>query len=147
MDDESPAYRCPKCDLPLTTVRTGQGGVSWICAGCNGRAITLELLRRTFETEAINTLWRHTIEANNATGQRACPSCRRSMLVVPLADANSALIDICKGCHFVWFDDQEMEKLSPKTPAERRRLEGYDPGALRGPNWTTVAAELLNLQY
>ena len=145
MDDAPPYYRCPKCDLPLTTVRTGKG-VSWICAGCNGRAITLELLRRTFETDAINALWRHTVEANNATGQRNCPSCHRKMLVVPLTDTNSALIDICKACHFVWFDDHEIDNLhSRPTSTDSATRSGYDPGALVDPSWINVIGHFLKV--
>ncbi len=145
MDDDAVSYRCPKCDLPLTTVRTGKG-VCWMCVGCNGRAITLELLRRTFEPDAVNTLWRHALATNAGAGERSCPSCRRPMLVVPLAGENSVRVDICKACHFVWFDDHEIETLPPRPPsAEPPLLQGYDPGALVDPNWLNVLGHFLKV--
>ena len=146
MEDDAPSYLCPKCDLPLTIVRTGKG-VCWMCAGCNGRAVTLELLRRTFEPDAINTLWRHAVATNAGHGERKCPSCRRQMLVVPVADENSVRVDICRNCHFVWFDDHEIETLPTRPPSAKPQLQGYDPSALVGPNWTTVVGELLRLRY
>ncbi len=66
------------------------------------------------------------------------------MLVVPLADKNSALIDICKACHFVWFDEHEIERLSPRqTPPEPRLpADAYSPASLVHSKWNTVLGEL-----
>jgi len=46
---------CPRCNLPLKEVRMSHG-VFWACDKCAGRAITVELLRRTFTPESINPL-------------------------------------------------------------------------------------------
>jgi Zn-finger nucleic acid-binding protein len=69
------------------------------------------------------------------------------MLIVPLADQNSALIDICKACHFVWFDEHEIESLSPRQAAAEPRLsaDAYSPASLAGPRWSSVLGQFLNL--
>ena len=38
---------CPACRIPLTEMRTGTG-IIWRCEKCDGRAVGLQLLRRTF---------------------------------------------------------------------------------------------------
>ena len=51
---------CPACRIPLTEIRTGNG-IIWRCEKCDGRAVGLQLLRRTFTPESINPLWLHAI--------------------------------------------------------------------------------------
>ena len=51
---------CPRCNLPLKQVRMSNG-VFWTCDTCGGRAVGLELLRRTFTPQSINPLWLHAI--------------------------------------------------------------------------------------
>jgi ribosomal protein L37AE/L43A len=46
---------CPACRIPLTEMRTGNG-IIWRCEKCDGRAVGLQLLRRTFTAESINPL-------------------------------------------------------------------------------------------
>src|SRR5882762_3148066 len=46
---------CPACRIPLTELRTGNG-VIWRCEKCDGCAVGLHLLRRTFTAESINPL-------------------------------------------------------------------------------------------
>jgi membrane associated rhomboid family serine protease len=59
----------------------------------------------------INQLWQ---DARSGTdvGDRACPACDRKMKVVPLADTGNLYVDVCLGCHFIWFDPHEFEKVS-----------------------------------
>jgi Zn-finger nucleic acid-binding protein len=103
---------CPKCTLPLKQVRTWKG-IFWGCDQCNGRAITVELLRRIFTPESINPLWKHAISGEGISS-RSCPQCRKGMIEVNLSDEVTVRVDVCRQCHFVWFDSGETESLVPK---------------------------------
>jgi membrane associated rhomboid family serine protease/Zn-finger nucleic acid-binding protein len=103
---------CPRCNVPLKEVHTSQG-VFWACENCGGRALTVELLRRTFTPESINPLWLHAVSGEGKSG-RPCPSCRRTMLEVALSENAQVDVDVCQHCHFVWFDAREMDSLAPR---------------------------------
>jgi Zn-finger nucleic acid-binding protein len=110
---------CPRCNAMLQAVRTSHG-VLWACDKCRGRAVGLELLRRTFTPESINPLWLHAIRSEGQTSCR-CPSCQNPMLEVKLSDQAVIKVDVCRLCHFVWFDAHEVDSLVPRplkpTPA------------------------------
>lgn len=103
---------CPGCQLPLTQVRTSKG-IFWSCQNCGGRAIGVELLRHIFTPESINPLWLHAIRREGKSG-RLCPSCRNPMIEVALSDSANVNVDVCRLCHFVWFDARETESLVPR---------------------------------
>ena len=103
---------CPRCNLPLKQARTSQG-VLWTCGNCGGRAVGLELLRRTFTAESINPLWLHAIRSEGESSCR-CPSCRNPMIEVRLSDSAPIRVDVCRLCHFVWFDAHEADTLVPR---------------------------------
>ena len=103
---------CPKCSVALKQIRTSKG-IFWGCDDCNGRAITVELLRRIFTAESINPLWKHAISGEGISS-RLCPDCRESMIEVDLSDNTSVRVDVCRHCHFVWFDGGETDTLVPK---------------------------------
>ncbi len=103
---------CPRCNLPLKEARMSHG-VFWACDKCGGRAVGLELLRRTFTPESINPLWLHAISGAGKIGPR-CPSCRRPMIDVALSENTAVNVDVCRLCHFVWFDTHEVETLVPR---------------------------------
>jgi Zn-finger nucleic acid-binding protein len=88
-------------------------GVFWACDKCSGRAVGLELLRRTFTPESINPLWLHAISGEGKIGSR-CPSCGRPMIDVALSENTTVNVDVCRLCHFVWFDTHEVETLVPR---------------------------------
>jgi membrane associated rhomboid family serine protease/Zn-finger nucleic acid-binding protein len=127
MQDGS-ALLCPRCNVPLKEVRTSQG-IFWACENCGGRALTVELLRRTFTPGSINPLWLHAISGDGKSG-RLCPSCRKPMLEVALSENAQVDVDVCQHCHFVWFDAHEMDTLAPlqfpawapELPQEAREL-------------------------
>lgn len=104
---------CPACRTPLSETKLAHG-IFWQCDQCGGRALTVELLRRTFTPASINPLWGHAIENAGQPG-RPCPQCEQPMLSVTFSNADSPFIDICKKCHFVWFDRGEVETLQPQT--------------------------------
>jgi Zn-finger nucleic acid-binding protein len=111
---------CPRCNLPLKQVRM-PNRLFWACDTCGGRAVGLELLRRTFTPESINPLWLHAIKGEGKIGCR-CPSCAHAMIQVALSENAGINVDVCRLCHFVWFDMHEVEALVsrplPSTPAE-----------------------------
>ena len=111
-------FICPSCQLPLKETRTAHG-IFWGCDNCGGRAVTIELLRRTFTPECVNPLWLHAVQGEGTRG-RPCPECRNPMLAVPLSGAAAIDVDVCKHCHFVWFDRGEVDTLKPRPtpPAE-----------------------------
>ena len=112
---------CPKCSMPLKHIRTSKG-MFWGCDCCNGRAITVELLRRIFTSESINPLWKHAISGEGISS-RLCPDCRKSMIEVNLAEDATVRVDVCRHCHFVWFDGGETEALVPKPlPPAKKEL-------------------------
>jgi Zn-finger nucleic acid-binding protein len=103
---------CPSCRRQLDETRFAFGRF-WRCETCGGRAITVELLRRTFTAESINPLWLHAIASEGQMG-RPCPQCARQMLKVSFSDPGSMQIDVCRFCHLVWFDRGEVENLTPR---------------------------------
>ncbi len=110
--NDASALLCPRCNIPLKEVHTSHG-VFFACDKCGGRAMTVELLRRTFTPESINLLWLHAISGQGKSG-RLCPSCRKPMIDVALSDSAQVDVDVCQHCHFVWFDVHEMDTLAPR---------------------------------
>src|SRR5262245_62264075 len=45
-----------------------------------------------------------------------CPSCGQPMIGVVLPNRAEISIDVCKHCHFIWFDAHEVETLVPRQP-------------------------------
>src|SRR5215216_7507149 len=107
-------FLCPRCHAPLKEVRTS-GGVFYGCDVCGGRAVTIELLRKRFTPESINPLWLHAIRGEGRIGL-PCPSCRQPMIGVALTDRMEINVDVCRHCHFIWFDASEVETLIPRQP-------------------------------
>lgn len=103
---------CPRCSLPLKQEQVARRNF-WVCDNCSGRAVTLELLRQTFTPASINPLWLHAIRGEGTTGCR-CPSCRNAMTQVDLSENTAVNVDVCRICHFVWFDSHEIERLVPQ---------------------------------
>lgn len=109
--DPTGEFICPRCNQLLKDRRTAHG-IFWACDQCGGRAVTVELLRRTFTPESINPLWLHAIRGEGKAGA-PCPSCKKPMLEVPLSDSAKVDVDVCQHCHFVWFDGREVDSLVP----------------------------------
>ena len=103
---------CPACRVPLTEIRTGNG-IIWRCEKCDGRAVGLQLLRRTFTPESINPLWLHAIH-NEGRSARPCPSCGNLMIEVALDRSTGIKVEVCRICEFVWFDTGETQTLQPR---------------------------------
>ncbi|HEY6153308.1 MAG TPA: rhomboid family intramembrane serine protease [Candidatus Udaeobacter sp.] len=107
-------FLCPRCKVPLKEVRTS-GGVLYGCDVCGGRAVTIELLRKRFTPESINPLWLHATRSEGRVGL-PCPLCRQAMIGVALPNQAETYIDVCRHCHFIWFDAHEADTLVPRQP-------------------------------
>src|SRR6266536_3911360 len=107
---------CPACRIPLTEIRTGNG-IIWRCEKCDGRAVGLQLLRRTFTPESINPLWLHAIH-NEGSSARPCPSCGNAMIEVALDSSSGIRVEVCRICEFVWFDSGETQTLQARNRAD-----------------------------
>jgi Zn-finger nucleic acid-binding protein len=107
---------CPACRIPLTELRTGNG-VIWRCEKCDGRAVGLQLLRRTFTPESINPLWLHAIH-HEGRSARPCPSCGNATFEVALDNSSGIKVEVCRICEFVWFDASETQTLRARPLPE-----------------------------
>jgi Zn-finger nucleic acid-binding protein len=58
------------------------------------------------------------------------------MQEVTLSDAATVRVDVCRICHFVWFDAHETDTLVPRKIAPKPRksaLRPPEPGAYSDP--------------
>lgn len=107
-------FTCPVCGTPLEQMRL-EHGVFWACPQCGGRALSVELLGRTFAREAINPLWLRVLNGEGHPG-RNCPCCGYAMLEVDLTEKpETPAVEVCRVCHFVWFDAREIGELPPRA--------------------------------
>lgn len=108
-------FVCPRCRERLVRTKT-KHGVFFVCRGCQGRAVGVSVVRRMAGRKTAKDLWQaaNHPEARSGAG---CPTCHRQMASVPLpVEGREVPLDVCTGCHVVWFDPQELEQL-PEAPA------------------------------
>ena len=124
-------FSCPYCHAPLNKQRIPPLGLVWICPACQGRAMTLDLLRKTIPKSLIDHLWQQARVDDHHTGRR-CPACERQMAEVPIIPGENKTIcpDVCTTCYFVWFDPHEFEAL-PKLGPKSSDFEGLSEEAKR----------------
>lgn len=103
-------FTCPNDHTHLARIPTPHG-LTWVCATCGGRAVSVAVLRKTAIGPPITRLW---LAARNRAGRRGrpCPVCGRPMEEVA-GEAGGPPLDVCPSCHFVWFDAKEYELLPP----------------------------------
>ena len=116
-------FACPRCRRRLIRTQT-EHGVFYVCPGCEGRAVSLSVVRRMAGRQPVRQLWQ---EANREEARPGvgCPICHRTTVEVPLpVEGREVPLDVCVGCRFVWFDPQELEQLpeAPQPPGEEKPL-------------------------
>jgi membrane associated rhomboid family serine protease len=88
-------------------------GVFWRCAECEGRVFTVAVLRKQLEAGYVNRLWREALDGGGVETATTCPACERRMreVAAPRTESGSGSLhlDVCTGCHVVWFDVHELE--------------------------------------
>lgn len=105
-------FTCPN-DQQLLVRTPARRGVVWVCTSCGGRAAGVGVLRKTVDAKLVADLWTRARDGVTLTG-RPCPVCAQAMGVVSLdGNGTGPSVDVCRTCHFVWFDPQEFEVLHP----------------------------------
>jgi membrane associated rhomboid family serine protease len=88
-------------------------GAFWRCGSCEGRLFTIAVLRKQLVAEYVNRLWREARADDAVETPACCPSCANRMREVAApraqAAAGSLHLDVCTGCHVVWFDVHELD--------------------------------------
>lgn len=84
-------------------------GLFWRCPGCGGSALGLDLLRRTFRGEQLNDVWQRVVHEEGVLAA-PCPGCGNAMREIIAAGPP---LEVCRVCHFFWFDAGELQRLSP----------------------------------
>jgi membrane associated rhomboid family serine protease/Zn-finger nucleic acid-binding protein len=114
-------FSCPRCRTEMKKGRNSIGLV-WVCPECHGRAVTLEMLRPRVPVELVHQLWQRA-QSNRYPRVRSCPSCHRKMVEVPIDNTEiSEILDVCTGCHFIWFDDHEYQNI-PRLTAPKSEYD------------------------
>lgn len=118
---------CPRCYTSLAQIN-GKIGTVYDCAKCQGAAIGLPVLRRALVPSAITEIWSKTFSEESRVNLK-CPSCRRLMVEVTLEGTSTQPLelDVCRGCHFLWFDPNELEQIPEKPPHEPTLDERMPP--------------------
>lgn len=107
-----PMPACPICAKHLDTVRQREG-LFYLCAGCNGRALTISQIRRVSSDRLAARLLR-LIKLSRRQGERACPFCAQPMLMIQTQEPPLEL-DACRPCSVVWFDGPTYETVPEGT--------------------------------
>jgi len=77
--------------------------------------MALQVARKAIPRQAITALWQRARAERDGDGKK-CPACGRRMTEAPITSGKKTVdLDVCTGCHFIWFDPREFEFL-PKTP-------------------------------
>ena len=99
-------HRCPRCSSNLQKKPLPMSGVSQFCPSCHGCLVSLAVVRQYGDGSVVTRLWAEAL-ANPRRGV-ACPSCRKPMHEVLLANIE---LDLCKSCQALWFDRDEFTHL------------------------------------
>lgn len=120
---------CPTDQAELLRAKTAFG-IVWTCPKCSGRAVGIGVVRRALRPDVVTRLWIAGRAANGAHG-KSCPSCGREMAEAAAGAAGGTpAVDICKSCHFLWFDPAEFDALpaqpvpavEPEIPERAREI-------------------------
>jgi membrane associated rhomboid family serine protease len=109
---------CPNCNVPLQTVRQREG-IYFHCHQCDGRAATLQQIRRTVGDRFVSGMVR-LVNTARQPSQKVCSFCSSPMKVFQLPQP-PLMLDSCRPCALIWFDAGQFEQLpegSTDTPED-----------------------------
>lgn len=108
-------FTCPTCNLLLQRQKLG-GVLLWKCASCSGLVVSLPTVRKGLKPEEFRKIWQQLYSGNTERG-RPCPGCRNPLTVVKAdGEDEQVLIDVCRSCQVLWFDDKEFSSLPVDEP-------------------------------
>jgi len=89
----------------------------WKCESCGGFAISLPIVRKGLNSKTFKKIWQKISSGETELG-RPCPGCKNPLSVVEAdGQGGSIMIDVCRTCHILWFDDKEYSDLPKVVPA------------------------------
>jgi len=108
-------FTCPTCDVSLQSQKLG-AVLLWKCASCSGLVVSLPTVRKGLKPEEFKKIWQQLYSGKTETG-RPCPGCKNPLTVVKADGQNDEiLIDVCRSCQVLWFDDKEFSALPKAEP-------------------------------
>ena len=108
-------FSCPTCNVLLQAQKL-EGIRLWKCESCRGFAISLPIFRKGLNKETFKKIWQKLSAGEIETG-RPCPGCKNPLSVVEADGQGGAImIDVCRSCHILWFDDKEFSDLPKVVP-------------------------------
>jgi len=115
-------FTCPTCNVSLQAQKP-EGIRLWKCASCGGFAISLPIVRKGLKKESFKKIWQRLSAGEIETG-RPCPGCKNPLSVVEADGKGGAvMIDVCRSCHIIWFDDKEFSDLPKVAPEVVSKIE------------------------
>ena len=112
-------FSCPTCKVLLQKQKL-DGIRLRKCASCSGFAISLPIVRNGLSSDAFKKIWQQLFSGEIVTG-RPCPGCKEPLSVVE-ADGQGGviMIDVCRSCQILWFDDKEYSDLPKLEPTDEQ---------------------------
>ena len=111
-------FSCPTCKVSLEA-QTLEDIRLWKCPSCRGLVISLPLVRKGLNPQTFKNMWQKLASGKIETG-RPCPGCRKPLSEVEAdGEGGAIIIDVCRSCHILWFDDREFSAL-PKVAREKQ---------------------------
>jgi len=121
-------FLCPACNVTLQAQKL-DGLRLWKCSSCGGIALSVPMVRKGLATGTFRKIWQK-ISSGETEAGRPCPGCRKPLAVVEADGGDGAvMIDVCRSCQLIWFDDKEFaglpgaEKIAAPEAAVEVRAE------------------------
>jgi Zn-finger nucleic acid-binding protein len=109
-------FLCPACNAKLRAQKLDTLRL-WKCASCGGFVLSVPTVRKGLAPGTFKKIWQK-ISAGETEPGRPCPGCRKPLNVVEADGGDGAImIDVCRSCQLLWFDDQEFSGLPKAVPA------------------------------
>ena len=78
----------------------------------------MPVVRKGLKAETFRKFWQKLSKGEIETG-RPCPGCKKPLSVVEAEGQGGAImIDVCRTCHIIWFDDREFSDLPRVAPED-----------------------------
>ena len=108
-------FSCPICNVLLQRQKLGDVRL-WNCPSCSGLVISIPTVRKGMKPGEFRKIWQQLYSDDIETG-RPCPGCKKPLSVLK-ADGQDGglLIDVCRSCQILWFDDKEFSSLPRVVP-------------------------------